>query len=140
MIYINVCLCILMFLCGCGLLKQCIFYFLRVQVRVTGSKEAPVQIKTENGAAEDEHTTKEALKTPTPATPKVANGCTPPENENSVVNGTGNGVTEGEETSPSSGKGKEDAAGKKKLLPLLYDVSVIGEDRNILDVPAKDLQ
>ncbi|XP_037788836.1 tyrosine-protein kinase BAZ1B-like isoform X2 [Penaeus monodon] len=111
-----------------------------VQVRVTGSKEAPVQIKTENGAAEDEHTTKEALKTPTPATPKVANGCTPPENENSVVNGTGNGVTEGEETSPSSGKGKEDAAGKKKLLPLLYDVSVIGEDRNILDVPAKDLQ
>ncbi|XP_047498386.1 tyrosine-protein kinase BAZ1B-like isoform X1 [Penaeus chinensis] len=111
-----------------------------VQVRVTGSKEAPVQIKTENGAAEDEHTAKEAPQSPTPATPKVANGCTPPENENSVVNGTGNGVTESEETSPSSGKGKEDAAGKKKLLPLLYDVSVIGEDRDIVDVPAKNLQ
>ncbi|ROT68291.1 putative tyrosine-protein kinase BAZ1B [Penaeus vannamei] len=111
-----------------------------VQVRVIGSKEAPVQIKTENGATEDEHATNEALQTPAPATPKVANGCTPSENENSVVNGTGNGVTESEETSPSSGKGKEDAAGKKKLLPLLYDVSVIGEDRTIVDVPAKNLQ
>ncbi|XP_053638911.1 tyrosine-protein kinase BAZ1B isoform X2 [Cherax quadricarinatus] len=109
-----------------------------IQVRVISSKENNCITKKEN-ITNGKKTSPLSKDSATPLT----NGCSPHACESPVVNGTHNGTTDTEESSPKSeGKGKEDSPGKKKnmLLPLLYDVSVIGEDRIMTDVPAKYLQ
>ncbi|XP_071534206.1 tyrosine-protein kinase BAZ1B-like isoform X2 [Panulirus ornatus] len=108
-----------------------------IQVRVINAKEdSSYPIKREYGL-----NVKNTSSSVTPST-HLSNGCSPI-SESPMVNGTSNGTVGSEESSPSNGgKGKEDSPGKKKnlLLPLLYDVSVIGEDRVITEVPAKHLQ
>ncbi|XP_045610367.2 tyrosine-protein kinase BAZ1B-like isoform X2 [Procambarus clarkii] len=109
-----------------------------MQVRVISSKESNNGVINAGSMANG----KETSPLPkTPATP-LTNGCSHA-CEGSMVNGTRNGTAGSEESSPTSGgKGKDDSPGKKKnpLLPLLYDVSVIGEDKIMTDVPAKYLQ
>ncbi|XP_042215473.1 tyrosine-protein kinase BAZ1B-like [Homarus americanus] len=107
-----------------------------MQVRVIRSKEdsgcAGKKVNISNG--------KEPSTSPT--TP-IINGCSPPTREIPMVNGTSNGVAGINDSSPTNMRRcKEDSPGRKKsmLLPLLYDVSVIGEEKIMTEVPAKFLQ
>lgn len=93
------------------------------------------------------------MKPLNPTSGPIINGCASPlgggeGGEVPQMNGTSNGTAEASPPSNNNsgckGKDKEDSpSGRKKLpplLPILYEVKVIGEDRIETDVPARLLQ
>ena len=115
---------------------------------MVSSREAPGESKVENGASLEKSDKPDDVPMGSPQLPPatsaapLTNGCSSNNRDGTSVNGASNGASGvNEEGSSVSMKSKEDSPGKKKgLLPLIYDVVVIGEDRKIKDVPAKDLQ
>ncbi|XP_066950593.1 tyrosine-protein kinase BAZ1B-like isoform X2 [Macrobrachium rosenbergii] len=118
------------------------------QVRVVSSREAPVLLEVNDSNPEKPRDSSpekpKAMdsQSSSPVSTPLTNGCTNSSRDGASLNGTSNGSASTEEGSPSGSiKAKDDSPAKKKgMLPLLYDVLVIGEDRKIKDVPAKDLQ
>ncbi|KAK7073042.1 hypothetical protein SK128_003473 [Halocaridina rubra] len=108
------------------------------QVRVLSCKEEQASVGTDY-AATSEKPTQELSLLASPTMP-LSNGCNNSKQEGSIINGSINGSSS-DNGSPSGGmKNKEESPKRKGLLPLLYDVVVIGEDKKIYNVPAKSLQ
>lgn len=109
--------------------------------------------KTESGVEPENGSEEKPLD---PTIDPIINGCASPvggsggeSGELPQINGTSNGTAEASpppsnNNTGSKGKDKEDSpSGRKKpppLLPLLYEVQVIGEDRIETDVPSRLLQ
>lgn len=123
-------------------------------MRVIKCKENPsVGAKTES---EVEPENGSEVKPLDPSTDPIINGCASPVGGSGIesgevlqINGTSNGTAEASpppsnNNGGSKGKDKEDSpSGRKKLpplLPLLYEVQVIGEVRIERDVPSRLLQ